>query len=94
MYDIALSSTGNSRLGTLELFLYCTETALKNDIAFLIGPLHARGILVRVNGIEGYSVKIEGLEDDGLRTPIILNRVRTGLQRPLEPLSRAKATLI
>ena len=54
----------------------------------------ARGIPVWVNGIEGYAVKFEGLEDDGIRTPIILNRVNTGLQRPLEPLSRAKATLI
>ena len=72
VYDIALLSTGNSCLGTLERFLFCTETALKNDIAFLIGPLHARGILVRVNGIEGYAVKIEGLEDDGIRTPILI----------------------
>ena len=38
---------------------------MKDDNAFSIGLLHARRILVRVDGIEGCAVKIEGLEDDG-----------------------------
>ena len=37
---------------------------MKDDIAFSIGLLHARRILVRVDSIKGYAVKIEGLEDD------------------------------
>ena len=47
------------------------------DIAFLIGLLHAKGILVRVDGIKGYAVNIEGLEDDGDSHPYWIVSIAT-----------------